>query len=216
MGFAMYKVIIRLFVFIGVFGLYSAVSQAEVKTEQDAVSALCKKLMYKSCNPERDQQLQRYLGSVDVQSIEKNLEGFAGQAPAFTALPKDKNGFVDWSVSVSENIIQPRGSIMGDGDDSEHEKYLENLIVLKTKMDVIPDVVFPHGVHTYWLSCESCHPSPFQEAKGGNNFTMGDIIDGKFCGKCHGKVSFSPQSFKNCSRCHALKKTTAIPPWGAF
>ncbi len=211
----MSKTIVRLFLLVAVVVFHPAVSEAGVKTEQEALSALCKKLMYKSCNPERDQQLKKYLGDADIPSREKELQDYSGRAPAFAALPKDKMGFVDWGAAVSENIIRPRGSLTGE-EDSEYEKYYDNIIVMKTKIDVIPDVIFPHGVHTYWLGCESCHPAPFKKAKGETYFSMGDIIDGKFCGKCHGKVAFEPQSFKNCSRCHALRKTSDVPPWGAF
>ncbi len=210
----MSKSIVRLFLLVAVVVFFSAVSEAGVKTEQEALSALCKKLMYKSCNPKRDQQLKQYFGDADISALEKRLREQSGQAPAFAALPKDKMGLVDWGAAVSENIIHPRGSLTGD--DSEYEKYYDNIIVLKTKIDVIPDVVFPHGVHTYWLSCESCHPAPFKKVRGGTFFNMGDIIDGKYCGKCHGKVAFAPQSFKNCSRCHALRKTSDVPPWGEF
>jgi len=210
----MSKVIIRLFLLVAVVVSFPAVGEAGAKNEQEALSALCKKLMYKRCNPERDQQLKQYFGDADIPALEKRLQDYSGQMPAFAALPKDKNGLVDWGAAVAENIIHPRGSLTGK--ESEYEKYVDNIIVLKTKIDVIPDVIFPHGVHTYWLSCESCHPQPFKKVKGGTYFSMGDIIDGKYCGKCHGKVAFAPQSFKNCSRCHALRKTTDVPPWGAF
>lgn len=211
---AMSKLIAWQFLLVTAVVLFSDVIAAGVKNEQEALSALCKKLMYKHCNPERDKQLKKYFGEYDIQALGEKLHEYSGQAPAFVSLPKDRAGFVDWGSAVSENIIQPRGSLTGG--DSEYEKYYENIIVLKTKIDVVPDVIFPHGVHTYWLSCASCHPSPFKKKKGQNNFSMADIIGGKQCGKCHGKVAFAPQTFKNCSRCHALKKTSDIPPWGNF
>ena len=183
-------------------------------SEQDAVSALCKKLMYKQCNPKRDRQLKHYFGEADIPALEKQLHRYPGKAPAFASLPKDRAGMVDWSAAVNEQIIHPRDSIEGDGKGQEYERYDENIIVFRTKIDVIPDVIFPHGVHTYWLACESCHPAPFKKVKGGTFFSMRDIIGGKYCGKCHGKVAFAPQSFKNCSRCHALRKTQDVPPWG--
>ncbi len=182
---------------------------------QQTLSELCKKLMYKNCTPERDQQLKEYLGDADISALEKRLGNYAGRVPAFEALPKDKNGFVDWGAAVARGIIQPRGSIAGK-ENERYEKYNENLMVMKTKIDVIPDVIFPHGVHTYWLSCDSCHPEPFAKKRGKTQFSMGDIIDGKYCGKCHGTVAFAAQSFKNCSRCHALQKTPGTPPWGSF
>ncbi len=183
---------------------------------REALSRLCQKLMYKNCNPERDRQLKEYFGDTTLSALEQRDPGnHPGRIQAFAALPKDRNGYVDWAAAVASGIIRPRGSIMG-GEEREFEGYNDNIMVMKTRIDVIPDVIFPHGVHTYWLSCESCHPRPFAKAKGKTDFRMRDIIDGRYCGKCHGKVAFAAQSFKNCSRCHALQKTTNAPPWGEF
>ncbi len=189
-------------------------AESTARNGDRALSELCRKLMYKQCNPERDEQLERFFGNADISAMERSLrEQYDGTAPAFRDLPKDRSGLVDWGAAVSAGLIRPRDSITGT-EERAYEPYDGNLIVMKTRIDVIPDVIFPHGVHTYWLSCESCHPSPFKKAKGETSFSMREIIDGKFCGKCHGKVAFPPQSFKSCGRCHALRKTDDIPPWG--
>ncbi len=183
------------------------------QSREQALSALCKKLMYKNCTPERDRQLKQYFGDTDISALERSMGNYPGAAPAFEALPKDRNGMVDWGAAVTTGIIQPRDSISGNRE-PEQERYHENILVMRTRIDVIPDVIFPHGAHTYWINCDSCHPRPFSKRKGGTRFSMRDIIDGEYCGKCHGKVAFAANSFKNCSRCHALQKTTDIPPWG--
>jgi len=43
-------------------------------------------------------------------------------------------------------------------------------------------------------------------AKGQNNMTMSAIVEGKFCGRCHGKVAFP---LADCNRCHTQPKKAA-------
>ncbi|HHS83474.1 MAG TPA: cytochrome C, partial [Gammaproteobacteria bacterium] len=61
----------------------------------------------------------------------------------------------------------------------------------------------PHNAHTYWLGCENCHPAIFVMGKGKNKMSMVEISEGKWCGRCHGKVAFP---LTDCSRCHTQKK----------
>ena len=63
-------------------------------------------------------------------------------------------------------------------------------------------VVFPHWFHRLRFTCNVCHnENGFKMRAGSNDITMGDIIDGKFCGMCHnGQVSWSPEY---CHRCHS-------------
>ena len=178
----------------------------ENKATAAGMSAVCKKFLNANCDAEQESLLRLYLGNIDVYSLSKKLEtAYEGKPPAFEVLPKDHAGFPNWNKAVTDGIIRPKGSLTGEVD--EHESFFENMMVFRTKIPQIPDVIFPHGMHTYWVGCDSCHPKPFKEKRGANNFTMGSIIEGKFCGKCHGKVAFPPQSFKNCSRCHILQKT---------
>jgi c(7)-type cytochrome triheme protein len=62
------------------------------------------------------------------------------------------------------------------------------------------EVVFPHAPHTFWLRCESCHPGICQMRAGSTPITMGKIFEGEYCGRCHGKVAFPPQT--GCLRCY--------------
>jgi c(7)-type cytochrome triheme protein len=68
----------------------------------------------------------------------------------------------------------------------------------------MPNVVFPHFPHTYWLDCGNCHPDIFVMKKGANPISMVKIVNGEFCGRCHGRVAFP---ISNCSRCHVKPKT---------
>jgi len=67
----------------------------------------------------------------------------------------------------------------------------------------MPDVVFPHFPHTFWLDCANCHPGIFIMKKGSNPISMVKIVNGEFCGRCHGRVAFT---ISNCTRCHVKPK----------
>ena len=73
-------------------------------------------------------------------------------------------------------LISPISSLEG----SMEEKTYDTPVIIKSKMAVMTDVLFPHDVHAYWLSCKTCHPGIFVQTKGGNiDMTMWDILDGK-------------------------------------
>ncbi len=61
------------------------------------------------------------------------------------------------------------------------------------------DIIFSHDKHSVWNGCELCHPDIFGVKKGVTVYEMQDIFDGKFCGACHGKVSFANE---DCQLCH--------------
>jgi c(7)-type cytochrome triheme protein len=63
----------------------------------------------------------------------------------------------------------------------------------------MPGIIFSHKKHAVWNGCELCHPEIFKIKKGTTNFTMFEIFEGKYCGICHGKVSFPSL---DCQRCH--------------
>jgi len=67
----------------------------------------------------------------------------------------------------------------------------------------MPYVRFPHLPHTQWLTCKNCHPAIFLPQRGGNFVTMAAIIEGEYCGVCHGKVAFPPLE---CNRCHSVSR----------
>lgn len=72
-------------------------------------------------------------------------------------------------------------------------------IELKSKELGMPDIIFSHKKHTVWIGCELCHPEIFGIKKGTTRFSMQEIFDGKYCGACHGKVSFPTH---DCQLCH--------------
>ena|ERR1700693_4127139 len=121
---------------------------------------------------------------------------------AFNYLPKAKQGYPDWVQALEQGVIHPKDTLTGDPDIPTMPA-LDFNIVFKAKGD-IPDVVYPHKPHTEWLDCRNCHPGIFKMQAGSNPVTMEKIVQGEFCGRCHGKVSFP---LSDCSRCHSKPKS---------
>jgi len=118
---------------------------------------------------------------------------------AFEFLPKSKLGYVDWVAAIQQGVITPYGSIT----EGEVEMIpIDFDVVFPVKGD-IPDVVYPHLPHTQWLDCRNCHPAIFKMKAGSNPVTMQKIVEGEYCGRCHGKVAFP---LYDCARCHSKPK----------
>ena len=119
------------------------------------------------------------------------------RAIPLTLLPRDKYDLIDWAGAVRSGIISPLSSIDGLQEDDDP---IDLLISIKAKNEFMTDVIFPHSIHTYWLSCKICHPGIFVQKKGGNpEMTMWKILSGEYCGRCHGKIAFP---LRECYRCH--------------
>ena len=129
--------------------------------------------------------------------------GWHPEALAAAVLPKDRYGLVDWAKAVKENIIEPMATL---DNDAQEKPLLDVNVTIETKSDFINNVVFPHYIHTWWLKCEVCHPKIFSDIKGQTQMTMSQIAEGKFCGRCHGKVAFP---LTDCRRCHTQPKKGA-------
>jgi len=125
------------------------------------------------------------------------------KALAGAGLPKDKFGLIDWMAIVNKGIIKPRGSLKPGVPDLPP---FDMNVLITSKGDFVNDVMFPHKAHTYWLKCENCHTGIFIMAKGKNRMTMQGIVEGKWCGRCHGKVAFP---LTDCNRCHQTPKKAA-------
>jgi c(7)-type cytochrome triheme protein len=165
----------------------------------------CEKVLRSNCDATQEEILKEFLQDLELYSVGKDPKAFDGDAPAFEALPKDRFGMVNWIKSVTDGVIRPRGTLSG-APEAPYEGFLENLMVRQVNAYFMADVVFPHGMHTYWLNCDSCHPEPFAEKAGSTKMTMKGIMQGQWCGKCHGKVAFPPSEYENCRRCHSITK----------
>lgn len=116
-------------------------------------------------------------------------------------LPFDKYRFVDWIKLKELGVLRPKASLSkkGGAGDKAGPKKRNNTIYFSANSEAVSDVVFDHKLHTDWIGCKSCHPMPFSEKLGETNVLMSKFSKGRFCGKCHGRVSFT---FADCKRCH--------------
>lgn len=121
---------------------------------------------------------------------------------AMQGFPRDNAGIIDWEAAIRQDYIEPRADI-----DGATKKETFDLDIIFTNTGAMPNVRFPHSSHSLWLACSNCHPDIFIQKKGANKFKMTDILQGRYCGVCHGKVSFPPTM--NCVRCHSVKKTAS-------
>ncbi|HTN44263.1 MAG TPA: c(7)-type cytochrome triheme domain-containing protein [Nitrospiria bacterium] len=121
-------------------------------------------------------------------------------------LPKDRYGLIDWATSIKEGKVKPRDSL--DPNDKPMPPFDLDIAIF-TKSQFVDDVIFPHFVHTLWLTCTNCHPAIFpMNAKEANKMqTMPKIAAGEFCGRCHNRIAFP---LSDCQRCHVKPKDT--PP----
>ncbi|MCC7201713.1 MAG: hypothetical protein IT393_03470 [Nitrospirae bacterium] len=162
-----------------------------------------------------DPSLLIYLSSRGVVAGTGDPSGVAGDAekvgqlehPAameLARLPKDKYGLVDWAAAIKNGNVKPLDSLE-PGAMAAPPFNLD--IVIETKSKFMADVVYPHYVHTLWLTCTNCHTSIFQMKAGGNpEMTMAKIAAGEYCGRCHNRVAFP---LTDCNRCHVKPKEAA-------
>ena len=123
---------------------------------------------------------------------------------ALGRLPSDSAGNkVDWIRALDDGYIQPRSSLRG-----EKPVRLLDTEILLNNTGSLPSVLFPHKQHTKWLDCSNCHEKIFMSKAGTTPITMTKILEGEYCGVCHGAVSFP---LTECNRCHSVpwdKKAT--------
>ena len=127
------------------------------------------------------------------------IKVLADPAEAMMDFPRDNAGIINWVKVLNQDLIEPRQSLTG-----EQVMFPVDFDIIFKNTGSMPNVRFPHKPHTQWLTCANCHPAIFLPQKGGNPITMSAIIQGKFCGVCHGKVAFPPTM--NCGRCHSVAR----------
>lgn len=120
------------------------------------------------------------------------------------------NDFREWIKyeKIEDIAVKERLSLI---EDALANGPLDLNILFQINDRLMANVLFPHKIHSFWLSCKVCHPRIFKAKRGANDFTMYDIWNGEYCGRCHGKVAFQPKGYENCQRCHSSwKKTMGI------
>lgn len=120
-------------------------------------------------------------------------------AQALSELPPDTAGNkVQWNEALEQGDIVPRSQLYPE---TEIEILDQDIIFYETSD--MPLVVFPHDKHTAWLDCSNCHDKIFPREAGATQFGMLEILSGRYCGRCHGAVSFP---LTECNRCHSLSR----------
>lgn len=118
-------------------------------------------------------------------------------------LPLDRFGLIDWLQMKRDNVFAPIKSL----DNNSKDQSRDNQILFISKSDFVNNVLFNHKVHSDWINCSTCHPAFFSDKLGDNDMKMKDMSEGRFCGHCHGKVSFK---FADCKRCHSQPKGVKV------
>lgn len=121
-------------------------------------------------------------------------------AETMSQYPRNSWGRIDWMQALRSGEINPQTGL----NSNDAMKMIDLDVIMKDTGDM-DYVRFPHNSHTQWLDCSNCHPNPFPYRVDIVKFSMNDVLVGKYCGICHGKVSFSPML---CDRCHNEKKET--------
>ncbi len=127
-------------------------------------------------------------------------------AEATSTFPRSTSGSVDWVQALRIGLIEPRTTV--DGAAAPMAELDFTIVMAETRE--MPYVRFPHKEHTQWLDCSNCHPAIFVPQAGANPITMGAILQGEFCGRCHGRVAFS---IYECERCHNVMHRDAPERW---
>ena len=115
-------------------------------------------------------------------------------AEAMLNFPRDDRGIINWVKALDDGLINPRTGLTG-----KEKMHAVDFDVIFQNTASMPYVRFPHRPHTIWLTCQNCHPGIFIPQRGSNPVTMAKIMEGEYCGVCHGKVAFPPYE---CKRCH--------------
>lgn len=138
-------------------------------------------------------------GSPDrpASEVVRIARGTHPSALSLPGLPKDKFGLIDWNSMIKNKVINPVGSLKVGAVEIPP---FDLDVVIHAKSDFVQNVVFPHKAHTYWLDCINCHTGIFIMGKGKNKMSMQEIVQGEWCGRCHGKIAFP---LTDCNRCHS-------------
>ena len=113
-------------------------------------------------------------------------------------LPRDHAGNIDWVAALRSGLIAPRATISGVDLPPDVPRFAFGFDFFMPGPNPTFDAFFPHSAHTEWVDCAQCHARIFRYRD--TEIRMADVMQGKFCGECHGKVAFPPATA--CERCH--------------
>ncbi len=111
---------------------------------------------------------------------------------------------VNWAAALERKEIQPRISLSTDT-----QTEVLDLNILFPNTGEMAMVNFPHKQHTEWLVCGNCHEEIFKYKSHATKFGMFEILNGQYCGRCHGAVAFP---LTDCNRCHSVARVSSVAP----
>lgn len=132
------------------------------------------------------------------------IEGTLDPDSAIRLLPRDHAGNIDWVAALRTDVIRPR-SVLPGRTAPDSAGFVFGFDFFLQGPDTTFDAFFPHSTHTELLNCSTCHARIFPYR--GTVIRMADVLTGKYCGECHGRVAFDPTTA--CERCHVRMK---LPP----
>lgn len=104
---------------------------------------------------------------------------------------------LDWIKAEDTGMVELTDYLKNFSVKADTLKYSTD-IDFNSKIQEMPDIIFSHEKHTIWNGCALCHPAIFGIKKGLSVYSMKDIVEGKYCGVCHGKVAFPNLACKSC------------------
>lgn len=126
---------------------------------------------------------------------------------ALRLLPPDSAGNqVNWVKALRDGYIKPRTNLQATAS----VRTLDQDVIM-TRTAELPYVRFPHLAHTEWLECANCHEWLFKSKAGATPVNMFAILQGEYCGRCHGAVAFP---LTECNRCHSVSRSAVQKPGG--
>jgi len=147
------------------------------------------------------------------------LEAATDWQALLNQMPVDSVGAVDWIAAIDDGLLSPEllpadrerleppftvGALVELGLDYPERPFLDlDIEILSADTSPLFSARFPHSSHTLLLACSSCHPGVVAKRT-----QMDGILDGAYCGECHGKVAFEPEV--GCARCHTALEPPSI------
>lgn len=153
--------------------------------------------------------LTRVVADPDLEGTPPPFEAYETWKQVLQALPLDSGGGVDWVAALRDELIAPHDrpgaesprmapftlATLGRVPTGDARTAVLDFDVDMKADESFFDVRFPHSSHTQLLACNSCHPDFVNR-----DIKMEQILGGEYCGVCHGRVSFEPET--SCARCH--------------
>jgi c(7)-type cytochrome triheme protein len=87
----------------------------------------------------------------------------------------------------------------------QHQEVFDLDVEVEPRSLASSHTMFSHKTHRF-VECSGCHTDLFPTAGAPAKMTMTDLVDGKYCAACHGKVA--SDLIAQCQRCHSALGTS--------